>query len=94
LKREEERGQMSPGKTTTYPEDWVTTGWSKGPDHKWIELGHSAAVHASGPEVPPELTVHEVADKLNELTDRGQSMYWQYQKLAAEVRDSKSKASA
>lgn len=68
-----------------FAEDWVTFGWSKGPDGKWIELGSSAAVHASGPEVPPELTIHEVADKLNELCEQNKRMYWQYQQAVAKT---------
>ena len=47
--------------------DWVTCGYSHGAGNKWIEVGASASVHSDPPPNPPELGLHEVADKLNAL---------------------------
>lgn len=52
-----------------FADDWITTGWSHGPDGKWIELGHSAAVKSYPPAELPELPIHAVTDWLNARED-------------------------
>lgn len=47
-----------------FAEGWITEGWSR-VEGKWVEVGAVAGVTMS-PAFPPELTVHQVADKLNE----------------------------
>lgn len=48
-----------------FADDWITTGWSHGPDGKWIELGHSAAAKSYPPAELPELPVHTVSAYLD-----------------------------
>ena len=43
---------------------WVTKGWSR-KDEVWIELGSVGGLSLS--KVPPEISIHDVAKRLNEL---------------------------
>jgi hypothetical protein len=48
--------------------DWVTSGWSRMPNTgEWVEMGASAGVTMNPSPMPPELSIHNVARKLNEL---------------------------
>jgi len=49
-----------------YPEDWVTRGYSRH-NGKWLEMGGEACIKVTPPPLPPQLGLHDVADKLNEL---------------------------
>jgi hypothetical protein len=49
-----------------YASDWVTQGWGR-VNGTWVELGQSATVTAAADAVHPELGIHDVAAKLNEL---------------------------
>jgi hypothetical protein len=54
-----------------FGDDWVTSGWSRHPNTgDWIEMGASAGVTMDPPPMPPELGLHDVAAKLNELEGR------------------------
>src|SRR5271157_4384573 len=58
-------------RTEQFPADLVTDGWSREPNTgKWTEMGASAGITINPPPMPPELTIHQVADKLNELESR------------------------
>ena len=53
--------------TTVFPDNWVTRGWSRGPDGTWIEVGHCAGVVSIPPPAPPQIGLHDVAVWLNSL---------------------------
>jgi hypothetical protein len=52
--------------TSDFAPGWVTKGWSRIND-VWYELGSIPQVITDSPDIPPELTIHQIADKLNEL---------------------------
>jgi hypothetical protein len=52
-----------------FAEDWVTSGWSRGPDNKWIELGHSKGIKSYPESVPPKLNIHDIANRLNMMEE-------------------------
>ena len=51
--------------------DWITAGYGHDPDGQWIELGQAGSVKCTPPPRPPELGLHDVADKLNALERAG-----------------------
>lgn len=57
-----------------FAEGWVTDGWSK-VNGIWYELGGIPSIvvtspEGSGPQKVPDITIHQVAEKLNELEDK------------------------
>jgi len=50
-----------------FADDWITKGWSRGPEGKWIELGQSARITVEEELAPPQLGIHDVAEFLNNL---------------------------
>lgn len=48
--------------------NWITDGWSRHPNsRRWVELGGTTGITIDPPPLPPELGIHDVAAKLNEL---------------------------
>ena len=69
---------------------WMTRGWSRGPEDRWIELGSSVKTHPAPAD--PELGIHQVAEKLNYLehelsvrTRREQEMEAEVHRLQQEI---------
>lgn len=52
---------------TGFAEDWITSGWTRDTDGQWVECGHSAAIRARFGIGEPELKIHDIAGRLNEL---------------------------
>lgn len=51
--------------------DWITTGWSRGPDGKWLEMSHSTSVVLPADAVVrDQIGVHEIAGLLNSLESK------------------------
>jgi hypothetical protein len=68
--------------TTVYPDNWETRGWSRGPDGKWGELGNTANSGPLPERAPIELSVHDVAARLNALETSRKS----WKDLALQIR--------
>lgn len=49
--------------------NWITTGWSRDPAGRWIEVGHQRFVVCDA-TVPPDLRIEDIGPKLNELEQR------------------------
>ena len=54
----------------TFP--WITRGYSRGADNKWIEIGTVSGV-ISG---PPQLGLHDVPERLNKLEEEATSLIY------------------
>ena len=50
-----------------FADGWITRGWSL-VDGKWVEIGEVPGVEIGGVTATPDLTIHEVADKLNQIS--------------------------
>jgi hypothetical protein len=46
---------------------WIITGWTRGPDGRWIETGHVKALRCSSASIAPELTIDRVSNFINSL---------------------------
>ena len=55
-----------------FADGWVTSGWTK-VNGVWYECGSIPQVTTDAPDMTPELTIHQVAAKLNELEARHQN---------------------
>jgi hypothetical protein len=62
-----ERAEKAEAAIDAFNQEWVTRGWSRDPDGKWIELGAVRSVAITPDAIPPEVPVSGVADKLNEM---------------------------
>lgn len=66
-----------------FPANFMTTGWSR-IHGRWVECGHSRGVESTDVS-PPELGIHDVAGKLNELEEHRKEIMNIVQKLAAGI---------